>query len=364
MKNSMKIFTRTLALAGLVIVAASCGKDEQDTMPEDSNIQQYVEVSRSADDGAKASSSYNFAFKKEGTWTLYQGESPSTIDLSVSVGQTSENSLTLNGFKTDQRYYFAVVLNGSQISMVSETQLPFRGQSNCRDLGGIVTKDGRKVRWGMIYRSGDFSKLTSTDKAYLSGLGLNTVIDFRAETEVASAPDKLPEGVEYINLAIHDTLLDQQQIITWLQQGNAAVFDTLLIHVNRTFVTQYADQFALFLQQLEQADGPVVFHCNQGKDRAGWATALFLSALGVDRETIIENYLATNGYLEGYVEKVVQLITSAGMDGEIIRPILEAKRQYIETAFDLVDQEFGSMENYLKDQMGIDPEELKRLYLE
>ncbi len=348
----------------MVLAVTSCGKEPEKVEPVDSNIQQYVEVTRSADDGAKASSTYHMEFKKEGTWTIYQGDSPSTIDLSVSVGHTSENSITLDGFKNDQRYYFAVVLNGSEKAVVSETQIPLQGQPNFRDLGGIVTNDGHKIRWGMVYRSGDLNKLTASDVSYLGSLHLNTVIDFRSELEVSLAPDKLPEGVEHMNFAIHDSLLDRQQIITWLQQGNADVFDTILIHANRVFVTEYKEQFALFLQQLQQADGPIVFHCNQGKDRAGWATALFLSALGVDREKIIENYLASNDYLNSYIEKTIALINVAGMNGELIRPMLEVKKEYLETAFNIVDSEFGGMENYLKNQLGVDVDKLKEMYLE
>jgi len=303
-------------------------------------------------------------FSKQGTWTIYQGESPVTVDMSVSVGETSESSITLDGFKNDQRYYFVVVLNGKEKAVVSERKLPFKGQANFRDLGGIVTADGKKVRWGMVYRSGDLSMFMSSDQAYFQSLQVQLVVDFRSEEEVASAPDKLPEGVQTLHLAIHDTLFDRSQILTWLQQGNTAVFDTLLIHANRTFVTEYSEQFSQFMHQLEQGGGPVVFHCNQGKDRAGWATALFLSALGVDKETIIEDYLATNNYLSGYVEKTIKLINAAGMNGESIRPMLEVKSKYIETAFDIVEKEYGGMQKYLTDQLGVDVEKLKELYLE
>jgi protein-tyrosine phosphatase len=354
-----------MLLAGMILPVVSCGKkDDENTMPEDSNIQQYVEVTRSAQDGAKASSTYKMEFSKSGTWTIYQGDSPSTIDMSVSVGQTSEGSITLDGFNTDQRYYFAVVLNGTQMSTVSERHLPFLGQSNFRDLGGYITADGKKIKWGMIYRSGDMNRFSASDKAYFQSLHVKLVIDFRAEEEVASAPDKLPEGVQTLNLPIHDTLFDRDQIMHWLQTGETAAFDTLLYHANRSFVLEYGEQFSLFLNQLEQAGGPIVFHCNQGKDRAGWATALFLSALGVDKETIIEDYLASNDYLKNYIEKTIQMINMAGMNGESIRPLLEVKKEYIETAFDLVEKEYGSMENYLKNQLGVDVEKLREMYLE
>jgi protein-tyrosine phosphatase len=353
-----------MVLAGSVLAMVSCGNDDENVMPEDSNIQEYVKVTRSADDAAKASAEYKMEFSKSGTWTIYQGDSPSTIDLSVSVGQTSEGSITLDGFEANQRYYFAVVLDGSQISMVSERRLPFVGQSNFRDLGGLVTADGRKIKWGMVYRSGDLSKFVTSDIAYMQSLHVNMVVDFRSEEEVASDPDKLPEGVQTLNLAIHDTLFDPSQIYTWLLEGNTEVFDTLLYHANRSFVLNYGDQFGLFLQQLEQAEGPVVFHCNQGKDRAGWATALFLSALGVDKETIIEDYLASNIYLESYIEKTIQMINLAGLNGESIRPLLEVKREYIETAFDIVEKEFGSVENYLKSQLDVNVESLRAMYLE
>jgi len=358
-----KIF-KPLILSAMVLATVSCGKNDENVQPEDSNIQQYVTVTRAADDGAKASATYEMTFSKEGTWTIYQGDSPSTIDMSVSVGHTSESTITLDGFSSDQRYYFNVVLNGSQISMVSETQLPFKGQVNCRDLGGIITADGHKVKWGMVYRSGDLSLLSATDQAYFKNLGVKNVVDFRSEDEVAQAPDKLPDGVAYYNMAIDNSLVSRDQILAWLRAGDADALDTVLYQVYKSFVLEYSDQFSLFLNRLQEGDGPLLFHCSQGKDRAGWATALFLAALGVDDQTIMENYMASNEYLNNVIEKTIQMVNLAGMDGEILRPVLVVKEDYLKAAIDLVENEFGDLQTYVKDQLGVDVERLKKLYLE
>ncbi len=347
-----------------VMMMTGCSKDDGTDVPRETNLQQQVVVTRDPDHGAKASSVYRFEFKVDGTWSIYQGESPLTIDMTTRVGYTTEREFMLDGFDAETRYYFRLVRDGSETAVVSEVQLPFEGQRNFRDLGGTVMADGRKIRWGAIYRSGDLSELTPVDRAYFNSLGVTKVIDFRSDEEVAQAPDKLPEGMEVIRLPIDDTLISQDLILGWLRNQDTLALDTLLDHVYTRFVTHYHDQFSLFLQQLENADGPIVFHCTEGKDRAGWAATLFLAALGADKETIYENYMASNRYLKERIEKTIQMVNLAGLNGELLRPILEVDTSYLERAISLVEKEYGSLENYLIQQMGVHPLALRSLYLE
>lgn len=333
-------------------------------MPEETNLQQYVVVTREPDGGAKAAPEYHFAFQVDGSWSIYQGETPGTIDMTVRIAFTSERELTLGGYESSKRYFFRVVRNGAETAVVSEVQMPFEGQRNFRDLGGTVMADGRKIRWGMLYRSGDLSRFTSADKAYFQGLGIRTVIDFRSDEEVSGAPDKLPEGIEVIPLAIDDSLASRERILDLLKRGDAEALDTLLDQVYLDFVRLYHDQFSLFLQQLEEGDGPFVFHCTQGKDRTGWATTLLLGALGADKGTIFENYLATNRYLRNDIEKTIQMVNLAGLDGELLRPVLEADSTSLARALEEVEAHYGSLQNYLQQQMGVDVKRLQSLYLE
>jgi len=213
---------------------------------------------------------------------------------------------------------------------------------NFADLGGITTTDGRSVKWGMIYRSGELSKLTDTDLTYIENLNLKTIVDFRFQAEKDESPDRIPEGVDTIPIPVIDGSYDVQTITKWLLMGDSEAFDTMLIHVNRVLVTEEQDNFKEFFNHIEKGE-TLLFHCTKGKDRAGFAAAMFLSALGVDRETVIDNYLNSNNYLSEITEKTIEFVNSKSLNGELLRAVLEVRADYLQTAFDIIDNEYGKM---------------------
>jgi len=311
------------------------------------------------------SDSYTLKFSKSGDKTVYQGTSPESVDMDNAVAETNEDSVVISGLDTKQRYYFAVVFNSdpTDVSIVSETEIAVKGQPNFADLGGIITVDGKSIKWGKIYRSGELSTLTDDDVDYVASLKLDAIIDFRFPAEKEEAPDRFPEGVDIIPIPVADSSYNEDIIKKWLFAGNKEAFDTMLIHVNRVLVTEEQENFKEFFDHLENG-GTFLYHCTKGKDRAGFATAMFLSALGVDRETVIDNYLKSNEYLSSVTEQTIQFVISLKLDGELLRPILEVKPEYIQTAFDIIDNEYGGVENYLRNNLGVNIEKLKELYLE
>ncbi len=311
------------------------------------------------------SDSYTLKFSKSGNKTVYQGTTPESVDMNNAVAETDEDSVVISGLNSKQRYYFAVVFNSdpADVSITSETEIAVKGQRNFADLGGIITADGRSVKWGKIYRSGELSMLTDGDVAYVASLKLNAIIDFRFPAEKEEAPDIFPSGVDTIPIPVIDGAYDEATIVKWLMTGDKEAFDTMLIHVNKVLVTKEQESFSKFFDHLENG-GKFLYHCTKGKDRAGFATAMFLSALGVGRETVIDNYLKSNEYLSSVTEQTIQYVISKGLDGELLRPILEVRPEYIQTVFDIIDNEYGGIDNYLRNNLGVDVEKLKELYLE
>ena len=355
----MKRFINYIIILNMILSFSACD-DNKDAEPDNGNIRQYVTLTREP-----SSDSYTFKFTKQGSWTIYQGTSPQNINMTEPVAETSEEIVSISGLKIAERYYFAVILDAdsSSVATVSETQLPIAGMPNFADLGGIATTDGRSVKWGMIYRSGELSELSDADLTYIENLNLKTIVDFRFQEEKNEAPDRIPEGVDTIPIPVVDGSYDVQTITQWLFNGDSEAFDTMLIHVNRVLATEEQDNFKEFFNHIEKGE-TLLFHCTKGKDRAGFAAAMFLSALGVDRETVIDNYLKSNDYLSEITEQTIQYVSSKGLDGELLRPILEVKAEYLQTAFDIIDNEYGGIDNYLVNNLGIDVEKLKMLYLE
>ncbi len=359
-----KLF-QSFMLTVLVVFFVSCNKDDdnQDPEPQKSNIQEYVTVTRSADGGFRAASnSCTLNFSKTGTWKVYQGTTPGSIDMSVTVAETSEASVNITALDAHQRYYFEVVLDGKEKATVASTGVAIKGQKNFRDLGGFVTEDGKSVKWGMVFRSGELKALTDDDRQFMTSMQFDKLIDFRFAEEIAEAPDNIPEGIEVLNIPVEQGSYSRDQMTMWLMTNDHEAFDTLLIHANKVFVTDAQVEFGNFLKELESGKR-IVFHCTAGKDRTGYATALFLSALGVDRETIMEDYLSSNDYNTNYIEQTIEYVNSLGLNGELLRPVMVVKSEYLEQAFSTIDNQYGGMDSYL-DLLGVDREKLKSLYLE
>jgi protein-tyrosine phosphatase len=248
---------------------------------------------------------------------------------------------------------------------VERRHVPLEGAHNFRDVGGYQTEDGRRVRWGLFYRSDDLSALTDADLAQLHGLGLKLVCDFRSPEEKAEEPDRLPaeRTPELVELPIFDESFSPVAFREKITSGTLGDTDLrrMLVEGNRMFATRYAPQYAAMFERLTQPDQlPALVHCTAGKDRTGFAAAVLLRTLGVPLETVYEDFLLTNHYTAREIERTLWMIRLVSMfrtDPEQVRPVLGVERAYLEAAFGAVDERYGSFDAYRRDALGLDDAE-------
>lgn len=231
--------------------------------------------------------------------------------------------------------------------------LPIQGAYNVRDLGGYPTAENKHVKWHTIFRSGDLNKLTDEDLSYFAEIPIKSYIDFRDSSEIAKAPDRKPASL------LHDYLLPiEAGNIYDISKISAEQAFTLLIDVNKIFVRDNQDVYREFFKILmDENNTPLLFHCSAGKDRTGFGAALFLSSLGVNREIIIQDYLLSNECLGDKYAAEIKAYPA-------LEPLLIVKKEYIQAAFDVIDKEYGGMENYLTKNLNVDLEKMKKLYTE
>ena len=242
--------------------------------------------------------------------------------------------------------------------------LPMDGAHNTRELGGYKTTDGKSVKWGMLYRSDKLSDISDTDQAYLQNLGIKKIIDFRSKEEKEEDPDIIPKGIDYIEMPISVDGAMRSKIEAVLKGETNKDVKSFLIDANKEFVSNYADVYEDFLRNLIDDDGPALFHCTAGKDRAGFAAAITLIALGVSKEDAINDYMKTNQFTKERIEEIIgqiKLMTLYQTDPEILRPLLGVEREYIETAFQTAEEKYGSLENFIKDGLDISDEDIQKL---
>jgi protein-tyrosine phosphatase len=228
---------------------------------------------------------------------------------------------------------------------------------NFRDLGGYVSNSGKQTVWRKVFRSQSLARLDDKDISKMKKLGIKTVIDFRDDDEVRKAPSRLPDGVNVIRLPIgvgnNDSILNIMQLVMSKQLDSSQCI-YFMEEMNRRFVTEFAPQYkAFFAILLKEESYPIVFHCTAGKDRTGFAAAMLLSALGVDWDTIMEDYLLTNQYLK--------TPTSAPQVPEelqsIVRQMWGVRTSYLNTAKDEIIKRYKSIDNYLQEELNIGKDE-------
>ncbi len=256
---------------------------------------------------------------------------------------------------------------------LAERHVPLKGQPNFRDLGGYATGDGRRLKWGLVYRSGELSKLHEEDVERLEALGIRTVVDLRSRLEVdARGTGRLPDGVRRIEFPIDSGDL-LPIILPGISSGDfSKIPPELLADINRRLVVERQAEFLGLLRAVaDPANRPLVFHCTHGKDRAGLGAALILSVLGVAWETVLEDYLLTNRCRHAIDSKLLQKMRMIAAERRGIPPeqvdmtnaeaLLVVRKSNLNAAREEVQRRYGSFGKYFREGLGWTTSEMEKL---
>jgi protein-tyrosine phosphatase len=254
--------------------------------------------------------------------------------------------------------------------------VPLDGQPNFRDLGGYETVDGRKVKWGQVFRSGELPRLSEGDIEQLEKLHIRTVVNFLTETEISlRGEDHLPDDVRSVLLPIKGEITDDL-LVAVLAARQTGDFSGIPPEANREIHHLLMDEgreyYAALLRELtDSANRPLVFHCSHGIHRTGTAAAILLSALGVPWDTVREDYLLSNLARKEEIALRIDQLKSLDAETRGISPDeidttnLEAfyilQGSYIDASLAAATEEFGSMDVYIRKGLGLSDAEIQRL---
>jgi protein-tyrosine phosphatase len=255
---------------------------------------------------------------------------------------------------------------------IPSTEPELAGVRNFRDVGGLPTVDGRRVRHGVLFRSGHLAHATAEDAAFLSSLGLHTVFDFRnAADQKLEGPDVELPGVRNVNLPLSDPADgaefwklvrdgDIEQLRALLADGRAA---DRMIASYRSIIRQRTAEHARVLHALADDSVPALMHCAAGKDRAGLSVAVTLLALDVERDAILADYLESNAKHRRYRVKRSGTAGSAYSPEvmELLSPLFDARAEYLTAAFETIEETWGGVDAYLEQGLGLTPRTRDRL---
>lgn len=252
--------------------------------------------------------------------------------------------------------------------------VPLEGASNFRDFGGYKTPTG-VVKGGVLYRSERLSNLTAADFDALNARGIRLVVDLRRESEREQDPtrwrgDEPPEQMHVPLLVERDGPSSAQQVASDPRaRGNPERAAEVMRGLYRGLIREPAtrERYRVIFERITAGDGlPVVIHCSGGKDRTGVLAALIHSVLGVSRDDIVADFMLTTRYYDGLArlrERAAQIYEHEleGWSPDALGPLFTVHESYIHSALSAVDEEFGSVSEFLTEGAGIRPSVLDRL---
>jgi protein-tyrosine phosphatase len=247
---------------------------------------------------------------------------------------------------------------------IAERKLPLEGPRNFRDLGGYPTQDGRRVRWGQVFRADSLADLSDADIAYLERLGLARVIDLRGELEALERPNRLAgrAGFDYVRLPIGEGDLSPAEWTRKFEAGELGEIDaSWLVRGYRRTLDERAARVGAVLRALAATKTPAVFHCTAGKDRTGVVSALLLLLLGVPREVVIGDYSLTALYTGNRIPAADQWFAERGIDPERAAHVLSSRREAMEETLAHLDSSHGGEERFLRVEAGVSEAEIRAL---
>jgi protein-tyrosine phosphatase len=220
----------------------------------------------------------------------------------------------------------------------------------------------------VLYRTGHLAKLEDSDLHHLEQLRIHTLIDLRSHRERARNPDRLPaeHQIHTLSLPVLDTekaVVDEVSRRMIAHDFSEYDPDAKMADVYRQFAIGFTESYRQFAHAVLAAGGaPVLWHCTAGKDRAGFASALILSLLGVTHADVMQDYLLSARYLRRQPWQFLFLrLTKGPKTARITKTLLQVKECWLQGAFNAINERWGSFESYAEQALKLSSSDVTRL---
>lgn len=295
---------------------------------------------------------------------IYASDNDSIFPPTPILTTISNNYIAVieKGDSCGYRYYRLKVGNTSS-DIITNRLFPLDSVQNFRDIGGYRTIDNKLVKWGKIFRSGDFTHMTDQDGKELRKLHLKTVIDLRPTRSTMiyqKTKDRL-DAKKLYELPITSNAYDNisQRIVDGkFLRGDAVIFTQ---DMYRNMVENYAEAYAkLFDYMCDENNYPIVYHCFLGKDQSGIASYFLLRALNVAPEVAEDDYMLSNAGIDRskFMHGVDNLSESRQ---EALTMITKTDKSFLRYAISCIRTKYGSVDQYMTNELRLTPEKRAKL---
>jgi protein-tyrosine phosphatase len=244
------------------------------------------------------------------------------------------------------------------------------GGCNFRQISAHAAHAGRRLRPGKLFRSGVLAYFSDLDHAQLSNLRIRTIVDLRRADERRREPTRwYSQDVLTLAADAESAPASLLRIALRTAQSESKMREAM-IDTYRAMPEVLAPQLQLLFESVHRGETPVLIHCAAGKDRTGFAIAVLLEALGVSRASVMQDYLYTNEAvdLEQFVlahHPVARNPEARSpmrqLSAEVRNALLGAHAEYLQAAFAAVDRDYGCVEGYLEQRLGVDAPKLEQI---
>jgi len=325
-----------------------------------------IEIIRTADKVYRCNWSEAFG---EQPVQVFAGATPGSIDFQSPL-VTAQDGCALHGLPLPT--CFALVPRHGRAVISGARHLALEGATNLRDIGGYAARDGRRVKWGLLFRSGHLSGLSAVAREEFASLGIRTVCDFRLEAERVHENALLPNAPKLSTIGVPPGKADQHFFHRLFEETSdpervAAEIAALL----RVYVLDFAEYFRrMFDTLLNHGQGGILLNCSAGKERTGVGVVLMLMALGVPRSTLRHEFLLSHRYFPIAAElgRVLRKYAVPSRDDAsltpLVMPLLETRESYADALFEALDLAIascGGEDEMLSQRYGLGPEERRQL---
>ena len=263
--------------------------------------------------------------------------------------------------------------NDTAVVDLQSQQIGLSSVHNARQLGGYIIGD-KQIKKDLLLRTARLSALSAEDSLLLTEkYKVQCIYDFRSAGEIQTAPDVIPGDARHLPLSIsfsdnggqadYKVESDAQMIQMLLENAEHPKIQAMCeVMYDKIFFDESSQvvyrQFFADLLTLDPNDGAVLWHCTQGKDRAGCASAMLLAALGAERDLIVADFTLSKHYYDPHTAKIP---TATEAQQKAISTLISANPTIFEATLDKVEARYGSLANYLTECIGVTPEMMETL---
>ena len=262
---------------------------------------------------------------------------------------------------------------GTAVVDLQSQQIGLSSVHNARQLGGYIIGD-KQIKKDLLLRTARLSALSAEDSLLLAEkYKVQCIYDFRSAGEIQTAPDIIPGSSRHLPLSIsfsdnngqadYKVESDAQMIQMLLENAEHPMIQAMCeVMYDKIFFEESSQEvyrrFFADLLTLDPNDGAVLWHCTQGKDRAGCASAMLLAALGADRDLIMADFTLSKHYYDPHTAKIP---TATEAQQKAISTLISANPAIFEATLDKVEARYGSLERYLTECIGVTTEMMETL---